>query len=60
MIMIVAPEYYCSAWRGERAPEIPVTKSVRVNFGGLANISFVGYIKLPTGLRSHVTTWFSG
>ena len=26
-----APECYGSAWRGERAPEIPVTKSVRVN-----------------------------
>ena len=26
------PEYYGSARRGERAPEIPVTKSVRVNW----------------------------
>ena len=34
MVMIVCPcEYYGDAWRGERAQEIPVTKSVR-----LANI----------------------
>ena len=26
-----ASEFYGSAWRGERAPETPVTKSVRVN-----------------------------
>ena len=27
-----ALEYYGSAYQGERAPEIPVTKSVRVNW----------------------------
>ena len=27
-----APEYYGSAWRGERALAIPVTKLVRVNW----------------------------
>ena len=32
LVMIVAPEYYGSAWRGKKAPEIPVTKSVRVNY----------------------------
>ena len=54
-------EYYGSAWRG-RAPEIPVTKSVRVNWRSPKHIPeyFVGYIALLTGPRSHVTTWFSG
>ena len=37
--------------RGERrTPEIAVAKSVR--FDKLENISFVGYIALPTGLQS--------
>ena len=33
VIIMIAPEYHGSSeWRGERAPEIPVTKSVRVNW----------------------------
>ena len=30
------------------------------SIGGLTNIYFVGYIELPTELRSHVTAWASG
>ena len=46
--------------RGEgREPRRSLLRSRSESIGGLTNISFVGYIELPTEPRSHVTTWFS-
>ena len=46
MVMILFP-------REGMAPEIPVTKSVRIN--EVENIPLVGFIAPPTELLSHVT-----